>query len=216
LGACGGGAEGRPPGPAGANVLENPGFEEGADPWFTLDEDSGFVVTGERAHSGRRSALLRMRDPAQAQGARVYYLVQEVSPPEMPEVLSGYYRVEGWNKGTRRQYLQAVVIAFRPSNFPQDASNYQIRYPLAGIDSPPFAIANAHFVFLGRGGPVEDQWVYFETNLREDFQRMWGRVPEGFEKLRILFEVRWDGKRAGDGAPEGDVYYDDLYLGPAR
>jgi hypothetical protein len=127
--------------------------------------------------------------------------------------------VQNWNKGTTRQYLQFVIIAIGPKNFgslPEQHPNYQIRYPLAGIQSPPFAIGNAFFVFLGRNEPVQGEWVGFRANVKEDFERLWKQVPEGYEKLRLLFEVRWDGKVAGDGAPNADVYYDDLYAGPAN
>lgn len=202
---------------AGGNLFANPGFEEGADPWITLhpEEGVGFTVSQDYAHSGTSSALLRMRDPAEAEKGKVYYLVQELSPREFPETVRGYYRVENWVKNTPRQYLQFVVIAFNADNFPADVSNYQLRYLLAGTDSAPFQISNAFFVFLGRDDPVQGEWVPFEANIRDDFQRLWGKVPEGFDKLRLLFEVRWDGKVAGDGVAEADVYYDDLYIGPA-
>lgn len=199
--------------PAGTNLLVNGGFEDGPEPWITLAPESGFEITQEQAHSGSSAAVLRMHDPAEAQGAKVYYLVQEISPKEMPEVVRGYYRVENWHRGTVRQYLQFVIIAFNPTNFPNNVSNYQIRYPLAGIDSPPFDISNAYFVFVTRKDPAVGEWVPFEVHPKADFQKYWGKVPEGFTKLRLLFEVRWDGKVAGDGAPSADVYYDDLYVG---
>jgi hypothetical protein len=202
------------PAPQG-NMFVNPGFEAGSDPWFSLSETANFVHTEERAHGGVASAHLRMRDPLEAQGAKVYYLIQEITPSEFPEVLKGFYRVENWKKETPKQYLQFVVIAFEPKNFPTTVSNWQIRYLLAGIDNPPFPIGNAHFVFVSREEPVQNQWVHFERNIKEDFERLWDRVPEDFEKIRILFEVRWDDKVAGEGAPEADVYYDDLYVGPA-
>ena len=197
-----------------ANLFPNPGFEDGQDPWFSLKEPN-FIRTEALANSGSASALLQMRDPLEAEGAKVYYLVQEIEPTEFPEVLRGYYRVENWKKETPKQYLQFVVIAFGVDNLPGGFTNHQIRYPLAGIDSPPFDIGNAYFVFLGKDEPVTGQWVPFEANIAEDFKRLWGAVPEGFDKLRILFEVRWDDKIAGQGAPEADVYYDDLYIGPA-
>jgi len=198
---------------AQGNLLINPGFEGGSEPWITLAPESGFEVTQDQAYSGTSSARLRMRDVIEAEGAKVYYLVQEINPATFPEVIRGFYRVENWNKGTVRQYLQFVVIAIGPKNLPADSPNYQLRYPLAGIDSPPFDIGNAFFVFLSREEPKEGEWVPFEANIKEDFQRLWKAVPCGYEKLRLLFEVRWDGKVAGDGAPEGDVYYDDLYTG---
>ena len=198
------------------NLLVNPGFEEGDDPWYTIVEESGFEVTTELPHEGDHSALLRMDDPLSAEGGKVYYLVQEITPEEFPDVVEGFYRVENWHRGTLRQYVQFVIIAFGPSNFPTTVSNYQLRYLLAGIDSPPFDIGNAHFVFVNRDEPVEGEWVPFSLNVRDDFEELWGRVPEDTEKLRLLFEVRWDGKEAGDGTPRADVYYDTLYAGDSR
>lgn len=224
IGACGGGSGGgtsaTPEGPisstqsADGNWLANHGFEDGAEPWISLAPDSGFSVSADFAHSGSSSAFLHMKDPAFAEGSKVYYLVQEVDPGEFPDVVRGFYRVESWKKNTPRQYLQFVVIAFGPDNFPTGVSNYQLRYGLAGLDSTPFEINNAYFVFLGRDEPVTGEWVPFEAHIKDDFQRLWGKVPEGFDKLRLLFEVRFDDKTAGDGAAEADVYYDDLYIGP--
>lgn len=202
---------------ATGNYFPNPGFEEGADPWFTLEETAGFRVTDEYAHSGSNSAVLEMDDPADASGqGKVYYLVQDLTPEELPEVVEGYYRVENWERGTRLQYLQFVVIALGPDNNPTASTNFQLRYIIGGIDAPPFDIGNAHFVFLSRDDPVLGEWTEFSANIREDFERLWGVIPENFDSLRLLFEVRWDHKSSGSGAPRADVYYDDLYLGDAR
>ncbi len=206
---------------ADGNLLLNAGLEDGPEPWLTFtnavnpDPQVHFVRTEAVAHSGKASAFLQMRDSPEVAGkAKVYYLVQEVQPGEFPEVVRGYYKVENWKKGTIRQYLQFVVIVFGVDNLPGGFPNHQIRYPLAGIDSPPFAIGNAYFDFITRTEPVSGQWIPFETNIKDDFKRLWGAVPQGFDKIRILFEVRWDAKEAGSAA-EADVYYDDLYLGPA-
>jgi hypothetical protein len=210
-----------------ANMFHNPGFELGGDPWCSLHagEVSPFEVSQDYAHSGESSALLQMRVPAEEEGhAKVFYLVQEVMPEEFPDIMSGYYRVENWTKGTPKQYLQFVVILCREgggsecalgaTNLPGDY-NHQIRYPLAGISEEPFAISNAFFVFLGKDEPKQGEWVYFEGNIKQDFEELWGAVPEGFDKMRILFEVRYDEKQAGTTPAEADVYYDDLYMGPA-
>jgi hypothetical protein len=197
------------------NLLLNPGFEEGPEPWISLAPDSGFTVSHDRALSGSSSAHLHMDDPVEAEGAKVYYLVQEINPAEFPEVVRGAYRVENWQKGTSKQYLQFVVIAIGPDNNPvPGAANYQLRYILAGIKEPPLNIGNAQFLAFSTEEPVTGQWFTFEANIRDDFQKLWRSVPEGYAKLRLLFEVRWDGKVAGDGAPSADVYYDDLYAGP--
>ena len=93
--------------------------------------------------------------------------------------------------------------------------NYQIRYYLAGLERPHFVLQNARFKFVGRGAPELDRWVRFEIPVKEDFRQLWGVVPSGYEYLRVLFEARWDDKPAGAGV-RADVYYDDLYLGPAK
>ena len=202
------------PDPQG-NLFGNPNFENGRDPWYSLKQPD-FILSGDQAQSGGHSALLQMRDTVDETGAKVYYLVQEIQPQDFPEVLSGYYRVQNWKRGTAKQYMQFVVIAFDVKNLPENFPNHQIRYPLAGIDTQPFPIGNAKFVFISKDEPVQGEWVHFERNIKEDFQQLWGAAPQGFTKLRILFEVRYDDKVAGDGAPEADVYYDDLYIGSAH
>lgn len=215
IAACGGDSQEEPASqtsPQG-NVFQNPGLEEGRDPWFSLSEPE-FIVAEDIAHTGQASALLEMRADPQQGETKVFYLVQEVTPEQFPEVLSGQYRVTKWTPETRLQYLQFVVIAIGAENLPGGYPNHQIRYILAGIDEVPFLVKNARFVFLNRVDPPLDQWVSFQVNVRDDFQRLWGAVPKGYEKIRVLFEVRYDSKAAGE-APEADVYYDDLYFGPA-
>lgn len=210
--------------PANANVIAYPGFEdcpEGSTPcgaWFSLKPP--VFELADVAHSGAKSAHLKMRDPDTATGAKVYYLVQEVNPTEFPEVISGYYRVENWVKGTPKQYLQFVVIVWGAENAPagshgQKFPNHQIRYLEAGIDKNPFAIANAKFIYLSKDDPVEGEWVPFKVNVKQDFLKQWGAVPTGYERIRLLFEVRYDDKLA-ESKSEADVYYDDLYFGPAK
>jgi hypothetical protein len=207
------------PSPAVAgNLLVNPGFEEGEEPWFSMDTEAWgtpFRVSGAAAHSGGHGALLEMRAGPAAAGPRVFGVVQEISPAQFPELLSGYYRVQNWVRGTEKQYLQFVVIVFGATNLPGGYVNHQIRFPLAGIDKQPFEIANAHFIFVGTEEPVTDRWVYFERNISDDFRKLWGAVPEGFQTIRIFFEVRYDDKKAGSGDVEADAFYDDLYVGPA-
>lgn len=200
--------------PATDNVFANPGFEVGAPPWCFL-KPPPFVVSDTVAHSGSASAHLPFSADQSEEGHKIAYLVQEIKPQELPEVLSGYYRVENWNKGTEKQYLQFVVIVLGDDNLPGGYSNHQIRYLLAGIGDPPFAISNAHFVFLSRDDPPTGEWVRFERNVREDFETLWGAAPKNFDYIRVLFEVRYDDKKIGEGPLGADVYYDDLYFGPA-
>lgn len=211
--ACGNGDGGGQSEPTAGNQFSNPGFEDGSDPWYAL-KPPDFILSERETHSGDASALLEFRANESEDGAKISYLVQEIQPSEFPEVLTGYYRVDDWQKGTRKQYLQFVVIVFGATNLTGDYSNHQIRYLLAGIDSPPFAIDNAHFIFDSKEDPPIGEWVKFEHNVKEDFIRLWGAIPEGYEKIRILFEVRYDDKSIGEGPVAADVYYDDLYFGP--
>jgi len=200
--------------PAQVNVFGNPGFETGYEPWFSLEAPS-FLVSEAFAHGGQSSAFLRMRAGPQAEKAKVFSLVQEVTPDQLPEVVSGNYLVAKWTRGTPLQYLQFVVIAFGAKNKPDGYPNHQIRYLMAGIDREPFRIDNARFVFLSREDPPMNKWVPFQVNVRDDFRKLWGAVPEDYEKIRVLFEARYDDKALGE-RPEADVYYDDLYFGPAK
>lgn len=202
---------------AAGNLFLNPSFEDGEEPWVSLTAEAWgtpFRVSEDAAHSGDRSALLDMKALEDA-GAKVFGVVQEAAPPQFPEVISGYYKVGEWTRGTDIQYMQFVVIVFDAANGPTGFPNHQIRYLLAGTSEPPFEISNAKFVFIGTDEPTPDGWVYFERDLRQDFIDQWGVIPEGFSKIRVLFEVRYDSKEAGDTEPSATVYYDDLYMGPA-
>jgi len=206
--ACGGGGEGSKKG----NLLANPGFENGKEPWYSM-ETSGwgepFEVSDTVAHSGQYSAHLSLRRPPQPNQHEVLGAVQSLKPSSFPEFLSGFYRVENWKRGTDIQYLQFVVIAVLPEN----AGNIQIRYLLAGTATEPFEIGNAKFVFLSKEEPKIGEWVHFERNVADDFQQLWGRAPEKVQELRVFFETRYDSPTAIQPDVGGDVYYDDLYVG---
>lgn len=210
--------------------FSNPSFEEDLtrpcvsdtlNCWFALSPPD-FAVSNRTANSGLQSALLMLRETTASEEAKISYLVQEVVPDELPEIISGNYYVENWVKGTDLQYLQFVVIVFgggedlAPCPGGGACSNYQIRYLLAGTDREPFEIANAEFVFITDAAPVEGEWIHFERNLRQDFIDLWGGLPSDFTKIRVLFEVRYDDKAPAEGPLEADVYYDDLYMGPPR
>jgi hypothetical protein len=199
------------------NSLRNPGFEEGPDGWAALTTEAWephFDVSETAAHSGTHAAYLAMRTDASTPATRIWGVAQEVSPGAFPEELKGFYRVDNWQRGTGNQYLQAVVIVFGATNRPDGFPNHQIRYILAGIEAPPFSIANARYIFLGPPEPVQGQWIEFQRNVAEDFRQQWGDVPTGFSTVRLLFEVRFDNK-GSDERPSADVYYDDLYFGSA-
>jgi hypothetical protein len=204
--------------PAEGNQFLNGGFEEGAAPWCSLASDAWgkpFTVSSAQAQSGEHSALLELRS-AEGGSARVFGVTTQVAPEEFPETVSGYYYVEEWEKGTPKQYLQFVAIVWGADNMPETGTeNHQVRYILAGVDEPPIEIANAYIVMVGTGDPETGRWVRFERNLRQDFLDLWGVIPENYDWIRFLYEVRWDERQESDPPGLADVYYDDLYAGPA-
>jgi hypothetical protein len=104
--------------------------------------------------------------------------------------------------------IASIVRSERPIG---KLPNYQVRYYLAGLEEPPFQLLNARFEFVAKGPPRLGVWTHFEVPLRADFERLWGVVPEGYDRLGIFFEARWDNMPEGTSL-RADVYYDDLYL----
>jgi hypothetical protein len=209
------------------NLLVNPGFEAGREGWSYPTHSKhwkDFEIVESGARTGRRAAYLQLERDGSAppKQVEVHGVVQELRPEPFPERLGGWYRVQRWEKDSERTalYLQLVVIVW---DDPRTASivnaekprgklrNYQIRYYLAGLEEPPFQLLNTRTEFVARGPPKLGAWTHFEVPLRADFERLWGVVPEGYDRLRILFEARWDNLPEGAGV-RADVYYDDLYL----
>lgn len=213
-------AEPKPP-----NLLENAGFEEGREPWTRMGGSvwGAFDVVEDQAHSGKASAYLPVKweSGKPGQSVKVFGVVQEPTPEAFPETLSGWYRVGDWwsESPATKLYVQVVVIVWDDPKTAElvgvrsgpPIKNYQLRYYLAGVDEPPFLLANAKVKFAGKGQPKREQWVHFELPLREDFQELWGHVPSDFSSLRVLFEARWDAKPEGAGV-RAEVWYDDLVL----
>lgn len=201
------------------NLLKNPSFEDDSA-WWSFHERSpeiwgDFTLTDALARTGRRSARLDLEARETDGPVRVYGVVQEVSPGRCPEYISGWYRVEGWSRGTRKQYLQIVAIVWNPTAFPEGlrAGNYQVACTLAGVEEAPLArVANRRFIVTGPAEPDTGEWVFFELELARAFEQQWGIRPEGFESLRIFFEVRYD-DRGPEERPRATVFYDDVYLG---
>jgi hypothetical protein len=212
LAGCGGNG-----GNTGGNSLLNGGFESGTEPWHTMDSPSwspSFQVTDAVAHGGSHSVHLQLTPPGVPSLNRVFGVVQDLAPAELPEYLSGYYRVDNWQKGTDIQYLQFVVIVFSDDPVASAAGNIQIRYLLAGAATEPFEIGNAKFVFIDKADPQQGEWVHFGRNIRDDFKNLWGAVPQKVTSVRAFFEARFDSPTEIQPQMAGDVYYDDLYLGP--
>jgi hypothetical protein len=199
---------------ATGNFLSNPGFEEGDAGWHWLDwsqQWAPFEVAAGRAASGAKAAHLAVRGEAGGRPTRVFGVVQELAPRVFPSRISGRYFVERWEPGeARKAYLQAVIIAMVPLG---DMPSMQIRYILEGVTEQPYQMSNAKYHFVHRRArPEVGRWVDFSVDVRDDYRRLWGRVPPDGTPFRVLFEARYDDKPA-PGVVAADVWYDDLFVG---
>ena len=196
----------------GSNLLENAGFEDGEDPWFVLGK-SGFERSVEIAYSGEASANIQLDAAAEVSGTGRTNLAQDLEAEEFPEIISGVYRIEDWTEGAPVQFVQIAAIVFDADNLEGEFPNHQVHYILAGTASDPGPETNIRNVQLGDELTL-NQWVQFQANLSQDFSELWGAVPEGFELIRLVFEVRYEDKEPGSAPVQADVSFDDLYLGP--
>lgn len=232
---------------AAHNLLVNPSFEEPVPPeqkqpvnphilgeWWSFTGPEKpywrhFEIDDTIAHDGERSVRLTLDSTNWGGPTLIVGATQNVKAEAMPDELSGFVRVSDWQRGTTNQYVQIVVIVWNVSaNLPAGlaAKNYQIAYTFAGIEAPPFAIANRKFQFprgelvslQGEDGePIQGEWVRFDLNPRADFLREWGVDPSDFEYIRVLYEVRYDGRKPGsEPHAKALVHWDDLYFGPRR
>jgi len=226
------------------NLLVNASFEEAMperpakvnphvlDEWWSFAGPKKpywrhFEIDDKMASDGERSVRLTL-DSAGFDGATLIVgATQNVVTDAMPTELSGEVRVDDWKRGTQRQYVQIVVIVWNVTgNLPagQNAKNYQIAYTFAGIEKPPFRIRNRKFLFPrgelvdlhgADGNPNVGEWKRFHLNPYKDFNEQWGVDPSDFEYIRILYEVRYDGRDAAAEPPAyAVVHWDNLYFGP--
>lgn len=200
------------------NLFVNPSFEDGQDPWFSFADKNPvswgpFSITDTRARTGTHSAILEM-DSAKFKGkTRIHGAIQEIKSTHVPDTIGGWYRVENWERGTKKQYLQVVVILWNIKERIPDVrtTNVQIAYTLAGVEEAPLNISNRRFILSGPAEPVQNEWVHFEIHPRKDFKEQWGIDFSGFEYARVLFEVRYDGQAETEPPSRASVWYDDVY-----
>lgn len=201
------------------NLLANPGFEEGTQPWVWLNWSKGwsaFEHSSAQAYEGKSSLLLPLLS-VDARPTVVWGGVQELTlAGEMPECVEGYYYVENWTKGDWKQYLQVVLIDLTHSLGP-NRGQAQLRYIVSGEQSAPLTISNAQYLFVEterRVHPVIGEWTKFSMNPRQDFVKNWNYVPGAGDKIRALFEARFDAHGPTQTQARAKVYYDNLYIGP--
>lgn len=204
------------------NLLKNGSFEEGAEPWFSMHDRNPlswgpFTVTDTVARSGKQAVMLSLDSTTRKGRTCILGAVQEFACERPPARISGWYRVDEWQRGAPKQYLQVVVILWnvrQPIPNVRGANNVQIAYTLAGVERAPLSISNRKFVVAGPPEPVVGEWVRFEVTPRQDFMDHWKVDFTQFEYCRVLFEVRYDElPKDGATAARAVVVYDDLYAG---
>lgn len=202
------------------NLLKNPGFEAGLEPWTWLSWSKGWAahqLSTAQAYEGRFSLLLPLSSQNDARQTIVWGGVQEPTlPADIPECIEGYYYVEDWQRGNWKQYLQLVVIDLSHDLGP-GRGQAQLRYIISGEKTPPLQISNAQYLFIEtdrKETPNIRQWTKFHINPREDFVKNWNYTPNAGHKMRVLFEARYDMHTAGLPPAKANVYFDNLYMGP--
>lgn len=216
-----------PMGDSGSNLLANGSFSSGADPWYSLEREGNpywrpFSVEADPLGAEGQAARLDLTSDPAHRRIGIWGVIQDLPEVQfIPERLSGRYFVADWVRGTKKQYLQVVCIAWTSRDYfgkgavdVEKLPPVQVAFVLAGIERPPFPIRNRRFSFLGPPDPAVGRWIDFSIELEDEFKRLWGFLPEEIARLRILFEVRFDNLRPAETGARATVYFDDLFLGP--
>lgn len=203
-----------PPFPTAAaappNMLANPGFENGADPWRT-SPDNAFAVAEDIARGGQRSAALALQRSVAGGDASI--VVQTLNTNQFPEFVSGFYRAENWERDGDTQWFEFSVRILGGS-YGDDLPVHTLRFVIAGVDALPpplFGVEPPGVVttFLRRGGP-ESGWSYFSFPVREAFLRAFDAEPVGWTNVELEVALQC---RAAECTQGATVYVDDLYAG---
>ena len=204
------------------NILANPSFEIDiikSDPkawkWLDWSKHWGpFEISNTVSHSGKKSALLTFDVKPGNPSKKIKGVLQTLTPDTFPDVAGGWYRIENWNRGVKRQYLQFVVIAWEDFG---EFTNYQLRYILEGVTMQPLNLMNAKYTIIPTSSvPKTGEWKYFELPIRDDYQKLWGKVPDKYKKIDFFWEARFDEEPKNASHIRADVYYDDLYIGSGK
>jgi hypothetical protein len=195
--------------PIAPNLLANPGFEDGSQPWAAADGSAQpFVVTDTRANSGSQSVLLAVED---ASGPASSGVRQSSVTPDFPEFLSGMYFVDEWETDGAAPYLEFSVTAVA-GDIGGVVADRTMRFVIAGAGAAPHTDAFSGAVFLQRDEPDTAAWTYFGYPVKRAFELRFGSAPASWTRIDVTLQVRFDAVAEG-AAPGASAYFDDLYMG---
>ena len=204
------------PTPTFSNLLANPGFEAGADPWLAPPgpNPQPFAVVEDIARSGASSLELQLDSEAAASPAAVAGALQTLSSgAAFPEFASGFVRFSEWDQSDPPQFAEFVVTV-RGGDFGDGVTSHEVRFALAGLPEEPLMPAGSRFLFLNRDEPEDfDEWVYFGYPVRDAFQGRLGRVPTTWESIEFSLQLRYFPRADGAAPSRATLYFDDLYVG---
>ncbi len=203
------------------NLFRNPSFENGKEPWFALDSPDkpywkDFEVSKRAARDGDFSAMLTVDNNGYTGSTQISGIIQDFTSLEaIPEELSGSFLIKQWSD-YNKLYAQVVVILFDVKDYPKSLSlgwPVQIAFVLSDMKTPPFKILNRKFDFTAAKAVQPNHWVDFRFRLRDAFKQHWGVVPKHFSKMRVLFEIRFDGLQPTTQSDRAAAHFDKLFLG---
>jgi hypothetical protein len=195
------------------NVIRNHDFENGTEPWSAVASGGGAVMlSADAAFSGEQGLVVSFSGEDEKAGVPASGAIQRVDAGSVPEVISGYYRVERWNAGAATLQIDVVVRMLGAQN-PDGDDVHEARFVLAlsGSELPPEP--GVRQVYLRREAPETGRWRRLSFPVLEAIQEELFWDPTQLDGVVIGMTVRHGSPDASD-SPEALVYFDRMYAGP--
>ena len=203
------------PTPVNGNLLANPGFEVGNDPWTSPEGAEGrpFTVTDSVSYNGDHSLELVIETEAGAADVAVTGAQQTVSAADFPEFASGYVRFAEWEQSDPPHYAE-FVVRVRGGDFGDGQATHEVRFIIAGLPAEPPPVEGVRYLFLSRDDPEDlNEWIYFGYPVLDAFRGRFGFVPTTWESIEFAVQLRHDTRTDGAERSHAGVQFDDLYMG---
>jgi hypothetical protein len=207
------------PTPVNANMLANPGFEAGSDPWQFPESplNTPFAITPDQSNRGAHSLELTLLTERGSPGIRATGASQTLSSTTtFPEFASGYIRFADWQQSDPPVHAEFIVTV-RGGDFGDAIDAHEVRFILAGlpVEPPGGSQGGTRYLFLNRDDPEDfDDWIYFGYPVLDAFRGKFGRVPSVWASIELSVQLRHFPRPEGSPPSRAKVFFDDLYMGP--